>query len=62
MIQPMRAALYFEDIEGFGEWTVLLSTRAQRDLRDVKQADGAMFRIVLKKIKCDLTLRRDDFY
>ena len=58
----MRAALYFEDIEGFGEWTVLLSTRAQRDLRDVKHADGAMFRIVLKKIKCDLTLRRDDFY
>jgi len=51
MIQPMKAALYFEDIEGFGEWAVLLSTRAQKYLRDVKGADGAMFRIVMKKIK-----------
>jgi len=51
MIQPMKAALYFEDIEGFGEWAVLLSTRAQKYLRDVKSADGKMFRIVMKKIK-----------
>ena len=56
-IQPMKAALYFDDIEGFGEWSILLSTRAQKDLRDVKRADGAMFRIVMKKIKWDLILR-----
>lgn len=48
---PMRAALYFDDVKGFGEWSILLSTRAQEDLRDYKRADGAMFRIVMKKMK-----------
>jgi len=56
MIQPMGAALYFDNIEEFGEWSIMLSTRAQKDLRDVKHADGAMFRIVMEKIKWDLTL------
>jgi len=51
MIQPMKAALYFDDIEGFGEWAVLLSTQAEKDIRNVKRADGAMFGIVMKKIK-----------
>jgi hypothetical protein len=51
MIQPMKGSLYLEDIEGFGDWVILLSTRAQKDLRDVKRSDGAMFRIVMKKIK-----------
>jgi len=51
MVQPMKASLYLDDIEGFGEWIILLSTRAQKDLRDVKRSDGAMFRIVMKKIK-----------
>jgi len=51
MIQPMKAALYFDDIEGFGEWAVLLSTRAEKDIRNVKRGDGAMFGIVMKKIK-----------
>jgi len=51
MIQPMKAALYFDDIEGFGEWAVLLSTRAEKDIRSMKRADGAMFEIVMKKIK-----------
>ena len=60
MIQPMKAALYFDDIEGFGEWPILLSTRAQKDLRGVKRADGAMFQIVVKKIKWDLTLHRNN--
>ena len=56
MIQPMKAALYFDDVEGFGEWSILLSTRAQKDLRDYKRADGAIFRIIMKKIKWDLTV------
>ena len=60
IIQPMKDALYFDDIEGFGEWSILLSTRAQKDLRDVKRADGAVFRIVMKKIKCDFILRSDN--
>ena len=51
MIQPMKASLYLGDIEGFGEWGILLSPRAQKDLRDVKRSDAAVFRIVMKKIK-----------
>jgi len=50
-VQPMTAALYFDDVEGFGEWSVLLSPGALKALREVKRADGAMFQIVLKKIK-----------
>jgi hypothetical protein len=60
MVQPMKAALYFDDIEGFGEWAVLLSTRAQKDMREVRRADGTIFRIVMKKIKWDPTLHRND--
>lgn len=60
IVQPMKAALYFDDIEGFGEWSILLSTRAQKDMREVRRADGMIFRIVMKKIKWDLTLHRND--
>ena len=60
MVQPMKAALYFEDIEGFGEWGILLSTRAQKYLRDIKGADGAMFWIVIKKIKLVPTIHYND--
>jgi len=60
MIQPTAAALYFDDIKGFGEWPILLSTRAQKALREVKRADGAVFRIVLRKIRWDPTPHRDD--
>ena len=56
MIHPTTAALYFDDIEGFGEWPILLSTRALKALREVERADGAMFQIVLKKIKWDPSL------
>ena len=52
----MKAALYFEDIEDFGEWPIQLSTQAQKDLRAFNRADGAMFRIVMKKIRWDSTL------
>jgi len=40
-----------DETGGFREWPILLSTRAQKDLRDVKRTDGAMFQIVMKKIK-----------
>ena len=51
MVQLMKAALYFDNIEKFGEWSILLSTRTQNDLRDVRRADFEMFRIVMKKMK-----------
>ena len=55
----MKDTLYFNNIEGFGEWTILLSTRAQRDLRGIKRGDGAVFRMAVKKIKWDLILHRN---
>ena len=51
IIQPIKAALYFENVEGFGEWRILLSTKAQKYLREVRRGNGAMFGIVVKKIK-----------
>ena len=51
LAQPMQAVLYFGDVKGFGEWSILLSTRAQEDLRDCRRADGVMFWIVMKTIK-----------
>ncbi|KAF8895020.1 hypothetical protein CPB84DRAFT_1782432 [Gymnopilus junonius] len=51
MVQPMKAALYFDSAEGFGEWRILISTRADRDLREARRKDAKFFKIVIKKIK-----------
>ena len=51
MIQPIKATLYFESIEGFGEWRILLSTKAQKYLRGARRGNGVMFEIAVKKIK-----------
>lgn len=45
------SALYFDSAEGFGEWRILISTRADRDLRDARRRDYAFFKIIVKKIK-----------
>ncbi|THG96062.1 hypothetical protein EW026_g5704 [Hermanssonia centrifuga] len=50
-IQPMKAALYFESVEGFGEWRILISTRADRNIREAKKKDSKLFRIIMKKIR-----------
>ena len=47
----MKAALYFDSVEGFGEWRILLSTRATRNLREWKRNDAGTFKIIVKKIK-----------
>jgi hypothetical protein len=46
-----ETSTYFNGIENFGEWLILLSERAQKDLQGVKQDDAAMFQIVMKKIE-----------
>ena len=51
MVQPMKAALYFDSAEGFGEWRILMSTKAEKNLREARKQDGNMFRIILKKIR-----------
>ncbi|EIN13316.1 P-loop containing nucleoside triphosphate hydrolase protein [Punctularia strigosozonata HHB-11173 SS5] len=51
MVQPMKAALYFDSVEGFGEWRILVSTRADKKLRETRKKDRETFRIIVKKIK-----------
>ncbi|OBZ79119.1 hypothetical protein A0H81_00134 [Grifola frondosa] len=51
MVQPMKAALYFDSADGFGEWRILISTRADRDLRQARKKDAKIFRIIIKKIR-----------
>ena len=47
----MKAALYFDSAEGFGQWRILISGKANRNLRETKKKDPNLFRITLKKIK-----------
>lgn len=51
LIQPMRAAFYFASADGFGDWHILISTRADRNLREAKRRNKKLFDIILKKIK-----------
>ncbi len=51
LVQPMKAALYFDSANGFGEWRVLISTRGDRDLRQARNKSPQMFKIIVKKIK-----------
>jgi hypothetical protein len=50
-VQPMKAALYFDSAEGFGQWRIFVSGRADRNLRETRKKDANLFRITLKKIK-----------
>jgi len=43
--------MYFEEVEDFGEWRILLSNKAGKYLRQAGRGNGAMLEIVLKKIK-----------
>jgi hypothetical protein len=51
MVQPMKAALYFDNAIGFGDWRILVSKRATQDLREAHRTDAKHFRIIVKKIK-----------
>ncbi|OCH84449.1 hypothetical protein OBBRIDRAFT_891791 [Obba rivulosa] len=51
LVQPMKAALHFENADGFGEWHLLMSTRAQRDLRAINRRDRKLCEIVVRKLK-----------
>ncbi|KAG5636544.1 hypothetical protein H0H81_007674 [Sphagnurus paluster] len=45
------SALHFSSAEGFGDWRILISTRADRDLRQARRKDRKTFTITVKKIK-----------
>ena len=51
LIQPMKAAFYFDSVAGFGEWRILISTRADSNLREARRKDPKTFGIILKKMK-----------
>ncbi|KAH8101589.1 hypothetical protein BXZ70DRAFT_104267, partial [Cristinia sonorae] len=51
IVQPMKAALYFDTAEGFGDWRIYISTRADGNLRETRKKDPQLFRIIIKKIK-----------
>ncbi|EPQ56620.1 P-loop containing nucleoside triphosphate hydrolase protein [Gloeophyllum trabeum ATCC 11539] len=50
IVQPMKAALYFESAKGLGDWHIFVSTRADRDLRAARKKDPDTFKIIAKKI------------
>ncbi|KAH9910160.1 uncharacterized protein B0H18DRAFT_516086 [Fomitopsis serialis] len=50
-VQPLKAALYFDSAKGFGEWTVLISTSAHADLRQMRKKSLDLFNITVKKIR-----------
>ncbi|KAG7450801.1 uncharacterized protein BT62DRAFT_928080 [Guyanagaster necrorhizus] len=51
IVQPMKSALYFDSAEGFGEWTIIISTNADDFLRSTHRKDVSTFKIIVKKIK-----------
>ncbi|PBK59143.1 hypothetical protein ARMSODRAFT_1027641 [Armillaria solidipes] len=51
IVQPMKSALYFDTAEGFGDWTVIISTNADNFLRSTHKKDLFTFNITVKKIK-----------
>ena len=50
-VRPVKAALYFDSVQGFGEWRIIISTAADADLRRIRKKSPDLFRITLKKIK-----------
>ena len=52
LVHSMKAALYFDNADGFGEWRILISTRADKYLRSMRKKNPALFDITLNKIKC----------
>ena len=51
LVQPMKAALYFDNAEGFGPWRIQMSGRADRDLRQWSNKDAEIFEIIITKVK-----------
>lgn len=51
MVQPMKAALYLDSVKGFGQWRILISSRADKMLRKARRADKRTFEIMIRKIK-----------
>jgi hypothetical protein len=53
--RPLRALLDLGAAKGLGEWRILVSGRAARNLRVTASREPRTFKIILKKIKYDLS-------
>jgi hypothetical protein len=51
LAQSMRASLYFDTADGFGEWRVLMAGRVVRHLQVACKRQPKRFDIYMKKIK-----------
>ncbi|KAF9230372.1 hypothetical protein BU15DRAFT_69249, partial [Melanogaster broomeanus] len=49
-VQPIKAALYFDNADGFGNWRILIGTDATKELRRLTKSDRKKAGIVVKKI------------
>ncbi|TDL28963.1 hypothetical protein BD410DRAFT_818373 [Rickenella mellea] len=50
IVLPLKAALYFDNADGFGDWRIFISGRANKDLREARK-QGKIFDIIIKKLK-----------
>ncbi|KZP15184.1 P-loop containing nucleoside triphosphate hydrolase protein [Athelia psychrophila] len=50
-IQPMKAALYFKNVDDFGDWRIILNGRAIQNLREARRGDKYYFKSIYKKMK-----------
>lgn len=50
-VVPVKSALYFDSPEGFGEWRILVSQAAHKNLRDFHRRSKKSFNIITKKIR-----------
>jgi hypothetical protein len=51
LVRPMKAALYFDSVNSFGEWRIMISSKADRYLRLTHKKSPDTFRIVVKKME-----------
>ena len=51
LVHSMKAALYFDNADGFGAWRIQISTRAEPDLRRWGKDDKGMLNTIVNVIK-----------
>lgn len=49
-VQPLKASLYFDSAQGFGDWRIYIGTDAVRALRQHSK-NRPTFEIIVKKIR-----------
>lgn len=55
-IPPLKATLTFDSVEGFGDWHILISTRAFQDLRNARRREPRLFVTYVKKMRYETTV------